>query len=209
MHFFFQIQASTSSSCRAGPWLKPRRAPSRDRARSRISTRGSKLSTPKFCPEPSSSSRSRRAPRSRSGRSSSSESSGPCSSLRPSTSRSSTPCLRTWCQSYKKLALFVTDDGAKKLEQGLLKGEVSLYSWPPVWLVWISPFCKWNQYFRLSYNWFQTSQTGGQRYSDTSPISFPCTLVSFVNPAVTKKKVFITLTLGHGRAGKDAGGESD
>jgi len=26
--------------------------------------------------------------------------------------------------------------------QGILKGEVSLYCWPPVWLVWISLFCK-------------------------------------------------------------------
>ncbi len=26
--------------------------------------------------------------------------------------------------------------------QGILKGEVSLYHWPPVWLVWISLFCK-------------------------------------------------------------------
>ena len=26
--------------------------------------------------------------------------------------------------------------------QGILKGEVSLYRWPPVWLVWISLFCK-------------------------------------------------------------------
>ncbi len=29
-----------------------------------------------------------------------------------------------------------------KCEQGVLKGEVSLYCWPPVWLVWISLFCK-------------------------------------------------------------------
>jgi hypothetical protein len=29
------------------------------------------------------------------------------------------------------------------LSQGILKGEeVSLYRWPPVWLVWISLFCK-------------------------------------------------------------------
>jgi len=28
---------------------------------------------------------------------------------------------------------------------GILKGEVSLYHWPPVWLVWISLFCKWKQ----------------------------------------------------------------
>ncbi len=31
------------------------------------------------------------------------------------------------------------EPGAK---QGKLKGEVSLYSWPPVWLVWMSLFCK-------------------------------------------------------------------
>jgi hypothetical protein len=28
------------------------------------------------------------------------------------------------------------------LVQGILKGEVSLYHWPPVWLVWISQFWK-------------------------------------------------------------------
>jgi hypothetical protein len=27
-------------------------------------------------------------------------------------------------------------------KRGILKGEVSLYCWPPVWLVWISLFCK-------------------------------------------------------------------
>ncbi len=27
-----------------------------------------------------------------------------------------------------------------RLNQGILKGEVSLYHWPPVWLVWISLF---------------------------------------------------------------------
>ncbi len=28
------------------------------------------------------------------------------------------------------------------VEAGNTKGEVSLYHWPPVWLVWISLFCK-------------------------------------------------------------------
>jgi hypothetical protein len=28
------------------------------------------------------------------------------------------------------------------MNQGILKGEVSLYHWPPDWLVWISLFCK-------------------------------------------------------------------
>ncbi len=61
--------------------------------------------------------------------------------------------------------------------QGILKVEVSLYHWPPVWLVWISLFCKEN--CQLSYNWFQTSQTGGQRYSDTYPFSIPCPALAF------------------------------
>ncbi len=32
--------------------------------------------------------------------------------------------------------------GIQTLEQVILKGEVSLYRWPPVWLVWISLFTK-------------------------------------------------------------------
>jgi len=34
-------------------------------------------------------------------------------------------------------------------------------------------FANKNKNCRLSYSWFQTSQTGGQRYSDTSPFSIP------------------------------------
>ncbi len=36
-------------------------------------------------------------------------------------------------------------------------------------------FANKNENCQLSYNWFQTSQTGGQQYSDTSPFSIPCT----------------------------------
>jgi hypothetical protein len=61
----------------------------------------------------------------------------------------------------------------RKRNQGILKGEVSLYHWPPVWLVWISLLCKKKKNFQLSYSWFQTSQTGGQWYSDTSLFVFP------------------------------------
>ncbi len=70
--------------------------------------------------------------------------------------------------------------------QGILKGEVSQYHWPPVWLVWnqlydskyiventlcmtTDNFCFYLQNRRI-----QASQTGGQRYSDTSPFSIPC-----------------------------------
>ncbi len=31
--------------------------------------------------------------------------------------------------------------------QGILKGEVSLYSWPPVWLVWNQPYDNWQFLF--------------------------------------------------------------
>jgi len=34
-------------------------------------------------------------------------------------------------------------------------------------------FAKKNKNCQLSYSWFQTSQTGGQWYSDTSPFSIP------------------------------------
>ncbi len=34
-------------------------------------------------------------------------------------------------------------------------------------------FANKNTNCQLSYSWFQTSQTGGQRYSDTSPFSIP------------------------------------
>jgi hypothetical protein len=33
-------------------------------------------------------------------------------------------------------------ENQEEIRQGILKGEVSLYHWPPVWLVWISLFCK-------------------------------------------------------------------
>jgi hypothetical protein len=56
--------------------------------------------------------------------------------------------------------------------QGIQKGEVSLYHWPPAWLVWnqltTDNFC-----FYLLHRLVQTSQTGGQWYSDTSPFSIP------------------------------------
>ncbi len=60
-----------------------------------------------------------------------------------------------------------------KLVQGILKGEVSLYHWPPVWLFW-------NQLFQcaifcvyLQNRVIQTSHRGGQWYSDTSLFSIP------------------------------------
>jgi len=39
----------------------------------------------------------------------------------------------------------VTEEKVFIYDQGTLKGEVSLYSWPPVWPVRISWFYKWKQ----------------------------------------------------------------
>jgi len=39
-------------------------------------------------------------------------------------------------------------------------------------------FANKNKNCQLSYSWFQTSQTGDQRYSDTSPFSIPCSKVT-------------------------------
>ena len=57
--------------------------------------------------------------------------------------------------------------------QGILKGEVSLYRWPPVWLFGISCMTTDNFCFHFQNRLIQTSQTGGQWYSDTSPLSIP------------------------------------
>ncbi len=54
--------------------------------------------------------------------------------------------------------------------QGILKGEVSLYHWPPVWLVWNQPY---DSCFYLQNRLIQTSQTGGERTVILSPFSFP------------------------------------
>jgi hypothetical protein len=48
-----------------------------------------------------------------------------------------------------------------------------LVHWPPVWLVWNQLYADW-QLFWFQNSLIQTSQTGGQWYSDTSPFSIPC-----------------------------------
>ncbi len=71
----------------------------------------------------------------------------------------------------------VTPKAAAKREplfnQGTLKGEVSLYCRPPVWLVWNQLYDNWKFCFYLQKRLIQTGQTGGQLYSDTSPFSVP------------------------------------
>ncbi len=62
----------------------------------------------------------------------------------------------------------------ERIGQGMLKGEVSLYSvdllfdWFRISCMTTDNFC-----FYLQNRLIQTSQTGGQWYSDTSPFSIP------------------------------------
>jgi hypothetical protein len=60
---------------------------------------------------------------------------------------------------------------------GILKGEVSMYHGPPVWLVRNQLYDNWQFLFKLQNRLIQKSQTGGQWYSDTFPFSFPCYIV--------------------------------
>jgi hypothetical protein len=55
--------------------------------------------------------------------------------------------------------------------QDILKGEISLYRWPPVWLVWISLFCKLKlklsvviQLIPKQSNWQSNRRSMVQRY---------------------------------------------
>jgi hypothetical protein len=58
-------------------------------------------------------------------------------------------------------------------------------------------FSNKNKNCQSSYSWFQTSQTGGQRYSDTPPLVFPAKIIirSFVNatPDLKPKLYFFLL----------------
>jgi hypothetical protein len=61
-----------------------------------------------------------------------------------------------------------------QLRPGNTKGEVSLYCWPPVWLVWNWLYDYWKCLFLFAKQTNPNSQTGGQQYSDTFSISIPC-----------------------------------
>jgi hypothetical protein len=60
--------------------------------------------------------------------------------------------------------------------QGIVKGEVSLYCTVDLLFDWFGLVCfaNKNKNCHLPYNLFQLSQTGGQWYNDTSPFSIPC-----------------------------------
>jgi len=67
------------------------------------------------------------------------------------------------------------------LAQGILKGKYHctielLFDW-----FILVCFTNKNKNCQWSYSWFQTSQAGGQRYSDASPFSIPC-LACWVTP---------------------------
>ncbi len=72
--------------------------------------------------------------------------------------------------------IYIGEGSLWKCKQGILNGDVSLYHWPPVWLVWNQLYDNWQFLFLFFFVFiFLTiiSQTGGQWYSDASPISIP------------------------------------
>jgi hypothetical protein len=55
-------------------------------------------------------------------------------------------------------------------------------------------FANKNKKCQLSYSPFQTSQTGGQWYSDTSTLSIPCSIVHFRSVSDEEKSFYKTLS---------------
>ncbi len=81
------------------------------------------------------------------------------------------------------------------MDQGILKGVVSLYCWPPVLLVWNQLYDNWHFLFYLQNRLIQTSQTGGQQYSDTFRFSIPCMDYPPTIRVLTKKGLYSPLGL--------------
>ncbi len=59
--------------------------------------------------------------------------------------------------------------------QGILKGEASLYHWPPVWLVWNQLYGNW-QFLFLFAKEINPNQSNRRSVVHTSPFSIPCIL---------------------------------
>jgi hypothetical protein len=104
-------------------------------------------------------------------------------------------CVFYFCTFSKTLNLFketyfITLKKSRLLKQGILKGEVSLYHWPPVWLVWNQLYDNWQFLIFLQNRLIQISRTGGQWYSYTPPFSIPCLMIlpnwptSFLKPKI-------------------------
>jgi len=74
--------------------------------------------------------------------------------------------LWPWASTIKPLTAVIN------VAVGNTKGGISMYCRPPVWFGLVC-FANKNKNCQLSCSWFQTSQTGGQRYSDTPPLVFP------------------------------------
>ncbi len=76
---------------------------------------------------------------------------------------------------YKRYSLLGPFIIYKWIEAGNAKGG-KYYSTDDLLFDWFGLVCFANKKknYQLPHSWFQTSQTGGQQYSDTSPFSIPC-----------------------------------
>ncbi len=59
-------------------------------------------------------------------------------------------------------------------DQGILKGEVSLYHWPPVWLVWNQLYDYWQFLLLLAKQTNPNQSNRRSQYIDTCPFSILC-----------------------------------
>jgi hypothetical protein len=77
-----------------------------------------------------------------------------------------------WGNSYSAFCWNLCRLNINAFQDGILKGEVSLYRWPPAWRVGNSSMKTEKFCFYLLNRLIQTGQTGGQWYS--VPFSIPC-----------------------------------
>jgi hypothetical protein len=73
--------------------------------------------------------------------------------------------------------------------QGILKGEVSLYHWPPVWLVWNQLYDYWQFLFLFS------KQTNPNQSNNCEGLSEKNTLAYCTNESLVESKFSINLIL--------------
>jgi hypothetical protein len=92
----------------------------------------------------------------------------------------------SWNRTYKVSKLSIT--------QGKLKGKVSLYHWPPVWLVWNRLYANWQFLFLFvkQTNPNQSNRRSMVQY--TSPFSIPCLISLGAFPWANVIKLFTAVS---------------
>ncbi len=99
---------------------------------------------------------------------------------------SGSPATRVFCRQVIKLFTAILDAPDNGLvyvlsSQGILKGEVSLYCWPPVWLVWNQLYDNWQFLFLFAKQTNPNQSNRGVILRGRGTVILPC----LVFPALT------------------------